>query len=150
MLFDAKIADIERAQPVECQATSAHASSFGRGALSRCLRQSLEVEQLPSLYPEVERVPDQIEHQPEGQPVGRSPRAGDEPGARLAGWLEPESSRHMPGIVAGHQCPAWLDNPDDKTALCLWRHREDIPQLDPLEFRTIRSALGTPPLSRPS
>ena len=42
-------------------------------------------------------------------------------------------------------------NPDDKTVLCLRRHREDVAGLDLLEFRNApRSALGPPPLSRPS
>ena len=34
-----------------------------------------------------------------------------------------------------HECPAWLDDPDDKAVPCLWRHREDVADSDLLEFR---------------
>jgi hypothetical protein len=135
MPLDAKVADIEWGQPLDDETVSAHVGTGGRGAPSCCLHQSLEVEQLPSLHPEVERVPEDLEHQSEGQAVDRSPRAGDEPSARVIGRLEHERPRHLAGIVAEHQCPVWLGNPDDEAVVCLWRHREDVADLDPLEFR---------------
>jgi hypothetical protein len=63
MPFDAKVADIERGQPLKYQTVSAHMGPGGCGAPSCCLHESLEVEQLPSLHPEVERMPKDLEYQ---------------------------------------------------------------------------------------
>ena len=67
--------------------------------------------------------------------VGFQKGVSDEPSARLIDRLEHERPRPLAGIVAEHRCLAWLYNPHEKAVLCLWRHREDVAGLDPLESR---------------
>ncbi len=89
---------------------------------------------MPSLHPEVDRLPDDLEHQSQGQAVVGTPGPGDEASASLTGRLKDERPGHRGGIVAEHQSPLRLDSPHDKTILGLRCLREDVADLDLLKL----------------
>src|SRR5512132_4604162 len=101
----------------------------------RRLHPSLQVEQLAALHPEMDRVPDELEQQSQGQAVVGTPGAGDETSAGLTDRLKDERPRHRAGIVAEDKGPLRLDSPHDKAILGLRRLREDVADLDPLKLR---------------
>jgi hypothetical protein len=79
-----------------------------------------------------------------------SPAAGQEAGRRLVDGLESERPDDRNRIPAKDERTLRLDGSDNETVSGIRRPRERSPTSTRCSSGTIRSALGTPPLSRPS
>src|SRR5512132_1780543 len=106
-------------------------------AVRASLHAALQVEQLPSLHGEVNRVGEQPESQCDGEALVLAAAAGQQARARLVDWLEderPPDAIQRAGIAADDECPPGLDRLDNKAVIRRRRPREEVADLDALQL----------------